>query len=98
MKKILEFIKNVKDWVATDGLLHIETSALLLIIFQLFMPIYISALLTISIGLIKETIDYWVKKCNNKEQVTHDIICDLVGILIGVIYVILSILLNTYAR
>lgn len=93
MSKTIDVYHKIKNWVAVDGLLHIETSTLLFILFQLFLPIYISFVIVLLIGLAKEAIDYWIKKCNNSEQVWHDIVCDLIGILIGILYGIVKCLL-----
>ena len=94
MKKILEFIKNVKDWVATDGLLHIETSGiicLLLLLLGVNIPYSIS--LSIIIGILKEVYDIFIKKSNTYSQSIHDIICDLIGIAFSSIVYILTIYL-----
>ena len=81
MKKILEFIKNVKGWVATDGLLHFMFSALLILI---AFPIikWWGLLFALLIGVLKEVYDIAVKKSDPKLSI-HDLICDIVGIAYG---------------
>ena len=97
MKKILEFIKNVKDWVATDGLLHIETSGiicLLLLLLGVNIPYSIS--LSLIIGILKEVYDIFIKKSNTYSQSLHDIICDIIGIAFSSIVYILTIYLQNH--
>lgn len=81
MKKILYFIKNVKDWVACDGLLHFAFSALLILI---AFPIikWWSLLFALCVGLLKEVYDIIVKKSDWRLS-PHDLICDIVGIAYG---------------
>ena len=94
MKKILEFIKNVKDWVAVDGLLHIETSGIIcLLLLLLGVNILYSISLSIIIGILKEIYDIFIKKSNTYYQSLHDIICDLIGIAFSSIVYILTIYL-----
>lgn len=91
MKKILEFIKNVKNWVATDGLLHFAFSVLLILI---TFPIikWWSLLFSLIVGLLKEVYDITVKKSDPRLSI-HDLICDCIGIIMTVI-----ILLVGYTR
>ena len=36
--------------------------------------------IAVTLAVVKEAWDYFYEKDNNKEQVLHDLICDLVGI------------------
>lgn len=97
MKKILEFIKNVKDWVAVDGLLHIETSGIIcLLLLRLGVNIPYSISLSIIIGILKEVYDIFIKKSNTYSQSLHDIICDIIGIAFSSIVYILTIYLQNH--
>ena len=58
-----------------------ETSALLMIIFTLFFPILWSSFLTFLIVLSKCAYD----KTKKHEDEKHDLICAVVGIIIGII-------------
>lgn len=69
------------SWFGTDGLAHIIVSAVLLLILQVIFPWDISVLVTLFIGIAKEMIyDKWMKKGTPQWK---DIICDIVGIVIG---------------
>ena len=76
-------INKILNYIAQDGLLHIILSSLIAAILSLFLPIWIAAIVTFIIGLAKELIyDLLLKKgtCELK-----DLICDVVGIIIGII-------------
>ena len=81
--KIKNFFTKCMNWISTDGLLHILCSSLLVILFYSFFGIFISILITGLIGVIKEILDIFVRKTNTYKQSMKDIICDLIGILIG---------------
>lgn len=81
--KIKNFFTKCMNWISTDGLLHILCSSLLIVLFYSFFGIFISILITGLIGVIKEILDIFVRKTNTYKQSMKDIICDLIGILIG---------------
>ena len=81
--KIKNFFTKYMNWISTDGLLHILCSSLLVILFYSFFGIFISILITGLIGVIKEILDIFVRKTNTYKQSMKDIICDLIGTLIG---------------
>ena len=66
--------------IKSDKIMHFETSALLVIIFNLFLPLWISGSLTFLIGVLKEVWDI-------KHGVASwsDIIADLLGIGAGIL-------------
>lgn len=76
---MVKMIQNIWGWIKRDGLLHIETSALIAIIVCLFLPWWASGLIALAAGIGKELWDI-------KHGVAswHDIICDLIGIGIGI--------------
>ena len=82
MKKLLESLKKIKEWVATDGLLHFLVCYALIVALT---PIWgwWTLLVTILVALGKEAWDFFVEKDNNKEQVVHDLICDGIGIVLA---------------
>lgn len=79
MKKLLESIKKIKEWVATDGLLHFLMCYAMVLSLTPIIGFY-ALIPTIIAALGKEGYDYHVKKSNTREQVIHDLICDLAGI------------------
>ena len=91
MKKILEPIKSLYNWLSTDGLLHISFSSMI-IIFSFPLIKWWSIGLAILVGIAKEVYDILVKKSDPKLSI-HDLICDCIGIVMTVI-----ILLVGYTR
>lgn len=64
----------------TDGLLHLETSAILCVVFASFLPWWGAAIATLAIGFGKELYD----KERGGVASWHDIIFDVIGIALGV--------------
>lgn len=88
MEKVNMFLVNLKNktekgyrWLGNDGIINMETSALLMIIFTLFFPILWSAFLTFLIVLGKCAFD----KSRKRDNELHDLICAVIGIIIGII-------------
>ena len=88
MNGIKTFFKTIKEnlingykWLGNDGIINMETSALLMLIFMVFFPVVTSAILTFLLVIGKCTFD----KSRGAENETHDFICAIVGILLGVI-------------
>ena len=71
-----------------NDLLHIETSALLVIVIALVLPVWASACISAIFGIGKELWD------GNHGGVAswHDIICDVLGIAIGTSIVLFGLL------
>lgn len=80
-------MKKLFSWIATDGLLHIVVSMAIMLCLQPLVGTLLSVCITLIIGLFKEFYDGVVQKDNNGEQVMHDVVCDVVGIVIGLIVV-----------
>jgi hypothetical protein len=68
-------------WLGTDGIINMETSALLMIIFMLFFPLTWASILTFLIVIGKCVLD----KSRGRENELHDFICAIIGIIIGII-------------
>ena len=88
LNSIKSFFNGVKDklikgynWLGADGIINMETSALLMIAFMTLLPIFWSAILTFIIVVGKCALD----KSRGRENEKHDLICSVVGILFGVI-------------
>lgn len=85
LKKIWNFILNLdkkgKKWIGNDGLLNMETAALITLLLLCFFPIWWSMFFTLIIMLVKSFLD--MSKGHEKEY--HDIICASIGIIIGAI-------------
>ena len=75
--------KWINDKVGVDGLLHILICKLIVDVCQLFVPILIAVLVAIVIALYKEFInDKLMKKGTYSVK---DLICNAVGIVLGLI-------------
>jgi hypothetical protein len=95
MSKFTNFLDGVKtffttakeklirgyDWLGIDGIVNMETSAILVILFMLFFPIFWSSILTFLIVIGKCASD----KSKGRKDEKHDFICAIVGILLGII-------------
>lgn len=81
---------KILNWFGADGLAHVLVSLVLCAILGAFMPVWIAALSAFAAGIAKELVyDLWMKKgtCDLK-----DVLCDVMGILIGIIIVLLQCL------
>ena len=88
LDKVKKFFTNVKNqildgykWLGTDGVINMESSALLVIVLTLFLPVFWASILTFLIVIGKCTFD----KSRGRENEKHDFICCILGILLGVI-------------
>lgn len=68
--------------MANDKLLHIVVSAVIMVVLGLILPTLVAALATLCVGIGKEIYD---KVSGNGCFEWADIICDCIGILIGVL-------------
>lgn len=80
----MEKIKALLRWVAVDGLLHFLVCYAIVLTFAPF-SIWMAIAIAVVASLGKEAVDYFIQKDNNAQQVLHDIICDIMGIGLGVI-------------
>lgn len=78
-------MKKIWQWIRIDGLLHIETSALMVVAMSIVMPIWLAAVITMAVGILKEGYD----KSHGGTPEMHDIWCDTIGMCLGVILAIL---------
>ena len=74
-------IGKVVNYVGTDGLLHILCSAILVGLIDFFFPLYVAIIATFAIGVFKELV--WDKWLGRGTFAWKDLLCDLLGILIG---------------
>ena len=88
MKKILELIKGLYNWLNTDGLLHISFTSMI-ITFSYPLIRWWSVGLSVLVGLAKEAYDILVKKSDSKLSI-HDLICDCIGISMTVILMLVG--------
>ena len=81
----MEQIKILFKWIATDGLLHILVCYSMLLTLTPMIGIWLGLLTVMIILIIKEVYDYFIQKDNNREQIIHDVICDIIGIITAII-------------
>lgn len=83
--KIIDYFKESFErgykWIGMDGLVNMETSALLVLFFLLLFPAIWASVITLVIVVGKCVLDE--KRGSEKE--THDFICSVIGIVIGLI-------------
>lgn len=76
MAKILE---NLKHWIKRDGLLHIESCALIAIVSGILVPWWAAGIIALFAGGLKELWDIKHGVAN-----WHDFICDSIGVLLSI--------------
>ena len=88
MKKILELMLGLYNWLNTDGLLHISFTSMI-ITFSYPLIRWWSVGLAVLVGIAKESYDILVKKNVTKLSI-HDLICDCIGIIMTVILILVG--------
>lgn len=90
--RIISFLrekyKEGKEWIGIDGLINLESSALLMIFLTLFISPVWAALITLILTALKCCMDAMNGSSNEK----HDFICCIMGILFGIILSLPSII------
>lgn len=79
--KLGDLCYNGKKWMGADGIINLESAALITIFLKLFFPLNWAMIFTGVIGVAKSTLD----KSNGHENETHDLICLFIGIVLGAI-------------
>lgn len=74
-------LDKIYKYFGQDGLLHIICSSIIVGVFDLFLPLWIAALIAVSIGIVKEVV--WDKLVKRGTFDRKDLIADAVGIVIG---------------
>jgi len=74
-------------WIRQDGLLHIETSALLVVAISVLLPVWLSIVISFIFGIGKEL---WDKYYGGVPS-WHDVICDIIGLAVGTLITILIV-------
>lgn len=88
----METINKIYKWIRTDGLLHIETSALIFLVvakaFSLVFPLFrigafaLATTVTFLSGIAKEQ---WDAESGKGTAEMHDLLCDLFGLALGML-------------
>ncbi len=77
----MKYLNCLFDLAGYDGLKHLVLSMLITKVLLLFLPIYLAVLITLVISISKEVYD---KISGRGCAEWKDVICNLIGILIGV--------------
>lgn len=86
--KLKETFLNGKKWIGYDGLLNLESSALMVIVFFVFFHYSLAVLFAVIVAGTKCYVDYK----NGHQNEKHDLICSSIGIILGFILVIAILL------
>ena len=78
-KAIIELDKQGRKWIGIDGLLNIETSALLTI----FLMIFFKPLLSVIISFILVFAKCFFDKSRGSVNEKHDLLCAAIGVIVG---------------
>ena len=82
MNKLKEIWQRIRGYVRTDGLLHIETSALIFALLSSMACFWFGIVVTAVAGILKEVYD---RVSGEGTAEWHDLICDAIGIVIGIL-------------
>ena len=82
MRKLLNILSKLYDMAGYDGLKHIVLSAVLTVMLKLVFPIYVTVPTVYLVDILKEIYD---KKSGKGCEETKDMVCNIIGILIGII-------------
>lgn len=77
----MKYLNRLFNLAGYDGLKHLVLSMLITKVLLLFLPIYLAVLITLVISISKEVYD---KISGRGFAEWKDVICNLIGILIGV--------------
>lgn len=78
----MKYLNKLFAWMGNDGMMHVILSALICAVLNLFLPWELAAMITLAVGIGKELYDRISGKGCSEWK---DIVCDIVGILIGVL-------------
>ena len=78
----MRYLNKLFAWMGSDGMMHVILSALIASVLNTLLPWELAAVITLFIGIAKELYD----KYSNKGCAEYkDLLCDLFGILIGIL-------------
>lgn len=78
----MKYLNKLFAWMGNDGMMHVILSSLIASVLTLVLPTGLAAVVTLAVGIGKELYDAKSGKgcCEVK-----DLVCDIVGILIGIL-------------
>lgn len=78
----MSYLNKLFAWMGSDGMEHVILSALIACILNIVLPWWVAAIITLAVGIGKEIYD---KVSGKGCSEVKDIVCDIVGILIGIV-------------
>lgn len=75
-------VSKIVNWIGADGGAHIIVSILVSSIMAILVNVYVGVIFTALLGIVKEVNDR--KKGDTWHNSVHDLICDAIGIALGV--------------
>lgn len=78
----MEKLKEIINWIGTDGLLHFLACYACMLTFEPIVGIWWAKAITASLAIGKEVVDCLRYK-NTWKQMSHDLICDASGLIIA---------------
>ena len=78
----MKYLNKLFSWMGNDGMMHVILSALICVVLNIVLPWELAGMITLAIGIGKELYDkYSGQGCAEYK----DLICDLFGILLGIL-------------
>lgn len=74
-------MREILNYLGTDGLLHLGVSLILCQIIAIFLPIWAAVFISLAVGVLKELI--WDKFLKRGTPEWKDILADALGIILG---------------
>ena len=81
----MEKLKTICRWVGVDGLLHFLVCYAGVLAFSPVVGVWPALLIVAFAAVAKEAMDYFIEQDNDRAAVSHDLICDGVGILSAIV-------------
>lgn len=81
----MEKLKTICRWVGVDGLLHFLVCYAVMLAFTPVVGVWWALLSVAAASLVKEAMDYFIQKDNDRNALLHDLICDGAGVLAALI-------------
>lgn len=78
----MKYLNRIFSWMGSDGMMHVILSSIIASVLNILLPWELAAAITFTVGIGKELYD---RISGNGCSEIKDIVCDIVGILIGIL-------------
>ena len=89
--KIMDWLRAAREWLSLDGLLHLLVCTVIVLFFGAFLPLWGAIIVAMVAGMVKEIYDLISQKGTPEWR---DLVCDLIGIVLGLIIATLWLLIR----